>query len=165
MKNNQHLIQMKLSKAKQSQAKLSHTKLSNVKFSHLKTPVTQKGVVLLEALIAILIFSMGILALVGLQAAMVKNTSDNKYRADASFLAQQSIGLGWANATNAAGASQLANIACAANAPCSDVSNVLPNGSRTVTVGNQGLVTVNVTWNLPSGVTHSYATQTYIGAY
>ena len=35
----------------------------------------QKGIVLLEALIAILIFSFGILAIAGLQGAMVKNTS------------------------------------------------------------------------------------------
>jgi len=52
----------------------------------------QEGVVLLESLIAILIFSMGILALVGLQGAMVKNTSDAKYRAEATFIAQQRLG-------------------------------------------------------------------------
>jgi type IV pilus assembly protein PilV len=50
---------------------------------------TQKGAILLESLIAMLIFSMGILALVGLQAAMVSNTSDAKYRSVASYLAQQ----------------------------------------------------------------------------
>ena len=52
----------------------------------------QQGVVLLEALIAILIFSLGILGLVGLQASMVKGTSEAKNRAEASYVAQREIG-------------------------------------------------------------------------
>ena len=53
--------------------------------NYLPSHAAQQGVVLLESLIAILIFSMGILALVGLQAAMISNTSNAKYRADASY--------------------------------------------------------------------------------
>jgi type IV pilus assembly protein PilV len=55
----------------------------------------QSGVMLLEALIGILIFSIGILAIVGLQAASVKNQADAKYRADASYFANQIIGQMW----------------------------------------------------------------------
>lgn len=55
----------------------------------------QDGSVLLEALIAILIFSMGILAIVGLQAASIKTSADAKYRSDASMLANQLIGQMW----------------------------------------------------------------------
>ncbi|HLD10157.1 MAG TPA: prepilin-type cleavage/methylation domain-containing protein, partial [Methylophilaceae bacterium] len=62
---------------------------------HISSSATQQGVVILESLIAILIFSMGILALVGLQAAMIKSTSDSKYRAEASFIAQQRLGTMW----------------------------------------------------------------------
>jgi type IV pilus assembly protein PilV len=54
---------------------------------------SQHGVVILEALIALVIFSMGVLALVGLQAAMIKNAGGAKFRADASFIAQQRIGM------------------------------------------------------------------------
>lgn len=50
---------------------------------------------LLEALIAVLIFSMGILAIVGMQAAAVKASSDAKYRSDASMVANQLIGQMW----------------------------------------------------------------------
>lgn len=50
---------------------------------------------LLEALIAILIFSLGILAIVGLQAASIKSAGDAKYRSDASLLANQLIGQMW----------------------------------------------------------------------
>ncbi|MHB9100347.1 MAG: type IV pilus modification PilV family protein [Sulfuricella sp.] len=60
------------------------------------TPLKQqRGSALLEALIAILIFSMGIIALMGLQAASIKNSIDAKYRADASYLANQIIGQMW----------------------------------------------------------------------
>ena len=50
---------------------------------------------LLESLIAILIFSMGVLAIVGMQASAVKASSDAKYRSDASMVANQLIGQMW----------------------------------------------------------------------
>ena len=62
----------------------------------------QSGVMLLEALIGILIFSIGILAVVGLQSLSVKNQADAKYRADASYLANQIIGQMWADRANLA---------------------------------------------------------------
>lgn len=55
----------------------------------------QGGAFLLEALIGILIFSMGILALVGLQAASVNSVSESKYRIDSSFLANEIIAEMW----------------------------------------------------------------------
>ena len=65
---------------------------------------SQRGSMLLEGLIAILLFSLGILALMGLQAVAIKNTADAKYRAEAAFLANQIIGQMWAsNTTSLAG--------------------------------------------------------------
>jgi len=55
----------------------------------------QNGVMLLEALIGILIFSMGILAMVGLQAIAVRMNTGSKERADAAFLANQIISRMW----------------------------------------------------------------------
>lgn len=52
----------------------------------------QSGVMLLEALIAILIFSLGILGVVGMQASAVKANRDAKYRADAGLLANELVG-------------------------------------------------------------------------
>jgi type IV pilus assembly protein PilV len=52
---------------------------------------------MLEALIGILIFSTGILALIGMQALAIAYASDAKYRADASFLANQIIAEMWVN--------------------------------------------------------------------
>lgn len=55
----------------------------------------QNGVMLLEALIAILIFSIGILGIVGLQATAVKQSTDARYRAEAAQLAEQLMAQMW----------------------------------------------------------------------
>jgi Tfp pilus assembly protein PilV len=60
-----------------------------------KLPQGQSGVMLLEALIAILIFSLGILSLVALQATAIQLTGDAKYRTDATLLANRLIGQMW----------------------------------------------------------------------
>jgi type IV pilus assembly protein PilV len=65
-------------------------------------PNGQRGLSLLEGLISILIFSFGLLGLVGLQAASLRNSADAKYRADATFLANQIVGQMWADRANIA---------------------------------------------------------------
>lgn len=55
----------------------------------------QKGILLVEALIAVVIFSIGILGLIGLQTASVKQSTDAKYRSDASLLADKLVGKMW----------------------------------------------------------------------
>ncbi len=62
----------------------------------------QDGVVLLEALIAILIFSVGILAIVGLQGSAVRTATDARYRSEAAFLAGELMSQIWADAPNVA---------------------------------------------------------------
>jgi type IV pilus assembly protein PilV len=62
----------------------------------------QRGALLLEGLIGILLFSIGILAIVSLQGTALKEVTQSKYRSDASFLADQVIGQIWSNRTNAA---------------------------------------------------------------
>lgn len=110
---------------------------------------SQQGVVLLEALIAILIFSMGVLALVGLQAAMIKNTSEAKYRADANYIAQQRIGMMWTDPDNVA-----------AYIGTDNISDLLPNGVRTVTqpdpVNFPNEYRVTITWLVPGQTQHTF---------
>jgi len=62
-------------------------------------PGGQRGSFLIEALIGILIFSLGILALVGMQAAAISAQSDARYRTEASNLAQQMVNNIWLNVT------------------------------------------------------------------
>ena len=61
-------------------------------------PGRQQGVMLLEALVAILIFSIGILAIVGMQASAVRAVTDSRSRSEASFYANQLIAQIWVDA-------------------------------------------------------------------
>lgn len=99
----------------------------------------QRGVVLIEALVAILIFSVGILAVVGLQAAMIKNTAEAKYRSEASYIAQARVGQMWADPANLADYLETDT----------DISALLPGGTRTVTQPTPGEFMVTVTWLKP----------------
>ncbi|MEQ1774626.1 MAG: hypothetical protein ABL891_12650 [Burkholderiales bacterium] len=110
----------------------------------------QQGVMLLEALIGLLIFSMGILALVGMQATAISQVNDAKYRSEASHMADRMIGEIWANRGN--------NIPTLAAAWANDVNAVLPNATganapTVVVVGTQ--VTVTVFWQPPAASTPS----------
>jgi type IV pilus assembly protein PilV len=58
-------------------------------------PRRQSGAYLLEALIGILIFALGILGIVGLQAASLRTTNDSSLRAEAVFAANQLLGDMW----------------------------------------------------------------------
>jgi type IV pilus assembly protein PilV len=60
--------------------------------------VGQSGSALLEALIAILIFSFGVLGLIGILAGSIRATNDARYRAEAANLAQGLIGDMWSTA-------------------------------------------------------------------
>lgn len=103
-----------------------------------QSATTQQGAILLESLIAMLIFSMGILALVGLQAAMVSNTSDAKYRSLASHLAQQKLGELWADPAHI--------VSTTAPLPLAD----LPNGLYTIShTAASGEVSITITWKVP----------------
>ncbi|MBM3346035.1 MAG: type IV pilus modification protein PilV [Betaproteobacteria bacterium] len=57
----------------------------------------QRGVFLIEALLGILIFSLGILALIGMQAAAISAQSDARYRIEAANLAEKMQNNIWLN--------------------------------------------------------------------
>ena len=82
----------------------------------------EAGVMLIEALIGILIFSIGILALLGMQGAAIKNTTDARYRSEAAFLATQIVGQMWLDDKD-----QLANYKTDGTGPA-----VYPPGSPTM---------------------------------
>ena len=96
----------------------------------------QQGMALIEGLIAILIFSIGILSIVGLHAANLRQTTDAKYRTDASFLASHTLGLLWADRNN-----------LPSYAVEDESVPGLPNGKRTVEIDGAA-VTVTITWQL-----------------
>lgn len=108
----------------------------------------EQGFALLEALISILIFSFGVLGILGVQASMIKHTSDAKYRSEASYIAQQRLGQMWANPVNAG--TYLENV--------TDISARLPGGTRTVTQPTAGEFVVTVTWQQPGQGIHTFTT-------
>jgi len=110
----------------------------------------QQGATLIEALVAVLIFSIGILAVVAMQAVSVRAVSDAQYRADASFLANQAIGRLWGDP---------ANLAAHAEADV-DVAE-LPGGKRTVAI-NGDRATVTIRWQLPGDAEHRFVAESYV---
>jgi type IV pilus assembly protein PilV len=73
---------------------LSRTPISAMNLKP-QTPRAQHGAFLLEALIGILIFSLGVLGIVGLQAQAIRFTNDSEYRAEAVYLANSLISQMW----------------------------------------------------------------------
>lgn len=125
-----------------------------------------RGVAMVEAMVAILIFAFGVLGLVGLQASMTRAQSAGKFRSDASSLAGEAMGLMWSDRGNIA---KYASANCATYQPCLDwknkVASVLPSGSAVVTAGAaDGAVSITLTWTVPDEGTHTYATSTAIVA-
>jgi len=131
---------------------------------------------LLEAFIAILIFSMGILAIVGMQASAIKNATDSRYRSEAAQLANELLGQMWVSD----------RVSTVANDPQpqlqlqtnfqggiggtdgpfyttwkANVQNLLPgaltNPPRVTVDPATGLVTVMVLWKAPSEAAASAA--------
>ncbi len=127
---------------------------------------SQSGVMLLEAMIGILIFSMGILALVGMQALATKVATESRERAEASSLASQLIGDMWINRANLSGYDYTAGsgaIPAALTGWVSQVTAALPNADvylPSVEVGTPTLagvsgneVIVTVRWMSPGQTT------------
>lgn len=115
---------------------------------------TQAGIILLEGLIAILIFSVGILAIVGMQAMAVKQSTDAQYRSQASLLVNQLLGTMWVSDRSTAALQTKFNTGGDGyNTWLGDVTAALPNAAAnppTVNVSGSGIVTVTVYWLAPN---------------
>jgi type IV pilus assembly protein PilV len=120
----------------------------------------QRGFMLIEALIAILIFSVGILGMVGLQAAAVNQSTDARYRSEAAYLAEQLLSQMWVGDRTLATLQaqyQSCGSSCAGwYSWYQRVQAVLPGVSDTsdtkpiVTVDPNGRVKISVFWRMPT---------------
>jgi type IV pilus assembly protein PilV len=115
---------------------------------------SQGGVMLIEALVAILIFSVGVIAVMGMQAVSIEQVSAAKYRTDASYLANQIAGQMWTDIPNLA---TYATPGATGRAGWdTTVARTLPSGTGVITVVGS-LVTVTVSWKVPNeSVTRKY---------
>jgi type IV pilus assembly protein PilV len=139
----------------------------------------QRGAFLLESLIGILIFSLGVLGIVGLQAQAIRFTNDAEYRAEAVYLANSLISQMWADDR----ATLKINYDSVVGGPKyvafkADVVNGMPGavfpGDPVVKVDTADLppavtktssvVQVQISWRLPGDTTvHNYVTTGVIG--
>lgn len=140
----------------------------------------QHGFAIIEALIALLIFSLATLGLVGLQASLTRATAAAKYRTEAAYLASDLIGTIWVDAANIA---QYKGTACASHPLCSrwsdKVAATLPSGTPEISVclpSDTGTdctdslnaqtinrVTITIWWSVPGDEErHRYSTATNI---
>jgi type IV pilus assembly protein PilV len=122
-----------------------------------------RGFMLIEVLVSILIFSIGVLALIGLQAKMTRAQTTAKSRADAVYLANELVGVMWSDLPNL---SSYAN--CASYTRCTDwqtkVSQNLPGGAGTVDSidASTGAVSITITWSQGSDGAHTYTITTFV---
>ncbi|HEX6020327.1 MAG TPA: prepilin-type N-terminal cleavage/methylation domain-containing protein [Burkholderiaceae bacterium] len=130
------------------------------------------GFALVEVLVAVLLFAIGILGLVGLQAAMTQTQTESKVRADAANLVDELAAVMWGELGNQATIANLAAFStggCAGSAACNawltKLGKTLPGGTLSALAfnnvadpwdANYGMVTVTLQWSLPNGGTHQY---------
>jgi type IV pilus assembly protein PilV len=124
--------------------------------------IREGGFMIVEALVAMLVFALGILGLVSLQANMTREQSVSKIRADAAYLSSQLIGTMWTDLPHLASYQS-----CKDYVPCSSwaakVAASLPAGVAVVTAdATTGNVSITLTWTMPSGESHRYQTATTI---
>jgi len=127
---------------------------------------------MIEVLIALLLFAIGILGLVGLQASMTQTQTESKVRADAANLVDELATLMWGELGNKDTIANLAAFSasgCSGNPACNawltKLGKALPGGTLTdLTFNdiadtwdvNHGMVTVTLSWSLPNGSPHQY---------
>jgi type IV pilus assembly protein PilV len=132
----------------------------------------QQGFALIEALIALLIFSMAVLGLVGLQASMARATASAKYRAEAAYLATDLVGRMWVDAINLAQYRDNCNTYVSCKQWKDKLSATLPSGTYSLTICTAttatcteqqiGQVSLTISWTMPYEGSHSFSTTTSI---
>lgn len=125
-----------------------------------------RGVALIEALIGILIFSIGVLGLVGLQVTMTRAQSAAKYRADAAYLSSEIFGIMWSDRAHLSSYVTSSGSACSYQR-CADIVNkitaALPQGGVSMDVTpSTGAVNITMTWAVVNEGTRTYVLSTII---
>lgn len=123
-----------------------------------------RGFSLIEVLVSMTIFSVGVLGLLGMYANSVTNYSDAKYRTDATLLAESLINSMWVNRANVA---NYAYGGTGANTTLTswlaEMNSALPKAVAVVTVGATTAtgtqVTVQINWQPPDAVAQSVTHQ------
>lgn len=127
------------------------------------------GMMMIEVLIAILLFSLGILTMLALQANAVATITDTKFRADATLLADRLIGEMWADSANVAayaytgGGTPPATLTTWVGRVQSTLPGVAAPNMPSVTINAGNEVVIDILWKAPSATNvRRYRAVTYI---
>jgi type IV pilus assembly protein PilV len=118
--------------------------------SHGARRATQRGSMMVEVLVSVVLLSVSVLGLVRVLAQSVKDSGELEYRSTASTLADETIGRMWVMDS-----ANLAAYAAAQTGDISDLPHGLPSGTRTVAV-NGNVVTVTIAWQVPGSTASQY---------
>lgn len=139
---------------------------------------TARGYILLEALIAILIFSIAMLGTMGMYAKSVRNNSEAEFRFEASYMANELVGMmrsdnktpatlmtnyatgGPKYVTWLASATQANRLPGLATNPPTVAIVTIPGAAPPDTSKSQ--VTITLYWQLPNSTVHSHVFTTLI---
>ncbi len=127
-----------------------------------RTTTKQGGLIILESLVAVVIFSLGILGIVGLLTLSVKNTESAKYRNVAGLLANSITGQMWVDdKTNASLKTNFESpYGTQFVAWKSKVIDALPGieaNPPTITINTSNVATITVWWQAPGEpAAHNY---------
>jgi len=126
----------------------------------LPPPKRQGGMMLLEVLVSILIFAIGLLGTVAMYTRSVQNSIASEDRTRASLLADELVTTMWTSGTITLDTATVDAWKLRVDAGSSPQTG-LPGGVGAVTVASN-LATITITWqptNMPAGSTNSFVTQ------
>lgn len=117
----------------------------------------QHGMALIECLIAMLIFSIGVVGLMGLEAKAIHLSQDSEDRNRAAMLASEIASKMWLNSTIAPATHDYAALLASVN---DQTTGGLPNGVVTVTpvAGTTNAADIVIQWRPPSDAVGSLST-------
>ena len=123
----------------------------------------ERGSVLLEAVVGIFVLSFGVLAIVGLQAAMNHAQGTAKFRADAANLAAELVGLMWADQP---GLAFYTTDQCKSRGACRQwaekVASAVPRGQAEIQNLGSGEVEIKIKWTSAMEGEHVYVLRTNV---
>lgn len=151
----------------------------------LSGPPCTRGIMLIEAMIGLLIFSIAVLGIISLQANLLKETQQSRERIEASYLANEAISLMWTSDRSqlpdydTGGTVTLATLAASTStdpevmrltAWAGKANGLLPGGSANIVIAPLPVATVpaqatvTLTWNLQGeGIVRRFQTVALIG--
>jgi type IV pilus assembly protein PilV len=106
----------------------------------------QRGSMMIEVLVSVVLLSVSVLGLVRVLAQSVKDSGELEYRSVAATMADETIGRMWVMDAAALGTYATAQ---------TGTTSALPNGTRSVTV-NGNVVTVTIGWQVPGSTASQY---------